>query len=90
MVDIAPPADDRTHDEPDDPGLPADLKALQALWRDRDMEYAKRNRALTYEQIEVIREGRRREAKFLPRQYVGRACQIANSWYPPEHGQGAL
>jgi hypothetical protein len=54
------------------------------------MEYAKRNRALTYEQIEVIREGRRREAKFLPRQYVGRACQIANSWYPPEHGQGAL
>ncbi len=94
---IEVPADDRMKDEPDDPGRPLDLAALEALWRERDLLYAKRPTGLKDSQIETIIEYRKREANELPVKISGklnpqriRAWALANCWYPPEHGQGQL
>ena len=90
----APPADDRDDNDEDAtaarPARPADLKALKAIWRDRDVLYAKRDKALTDDQIETVRVFRQDESNDIPVAQRARAWGLATSWYPPEHGQGTL
>lgn len=88
---IAPatPADDRADlDTAVEPGRPGNLKALIAIWRDRDVAYAKGTRALNVEQIAAIRLFRKKEAEDLPKAERARAWTLAHIWFPPQHGQG--
>ena len=89
-VPPAPPADDRQEvpGGPVEPGTPPTLSDLVAIWRDRDVQYAKATRALTEDQIEAIRAFRIKEVNDLPPALRARAWGIAKSWAPPQHGQG--
>jgi hypothetical protein len=83
------PADDRADlDSPMAPGRPGSLADLLAIWRDRDVQYAQSDRALTDEQVRSIRAGRTREVNDLPPAQRAKAWGIAKSWFPPQHGQG--
>lgn len=87
----APPADDRqSFDDDVEPGRPATLKDLVALWHDRDVQYAKATKALRDDQIETVREYRKKEVNDLDPSERAKAWGIAATWYPPTHGQGAL
>ena len=83
-------ADDRDQDNQDEPGRPKDLRALCALWIDRNVQYAQGAKALRPEQIEVIRRFREMEADDLPVEQRAKGWAIAHCWYPPEHGQGQV
>lgn len=72
-----------------DPGQPGTATALYVMWAERDARYASLDRALTVEQIDSIRGGRKREADMLrDRRERARAWARAATWYPPQHGQG--
>lgn len=87
----APPADDRaSFDDDVEPGRPATLSDLLALWRDRDVLYAESTKGLRDDQIDSIREYRKKEVNDLPPEQRAKAWGIAASWYPPQHGQGRI
>jgi hypothetical protein len=87
----APPADDRQDFDDDvEPGHPATLDDLRAIWRDRDVQYAKATTALRDAQIESVREYRKKEVNDLDPTERAKAWGIAATWYPPKHGQGIL
>ena len=81
-------ADDRDDLGDVKPGRPATLKDLVAFWRDRDVLYAKGSKALRPDQIQTIRDFRKKEVFDLPAHERAKAWTIANGWYPPQHGQG--
>jgi hypothetical protein len=81
-------ADDRNEAGGDDPGRPGTLRCLVAIWRDRDVMYAQRTRALLPDQVEAIREYRKKEVCELCPTERARAWAIAHTWFPPQHGQG--
>jgi len=71
------------------PGTPT-YQALVAMWAERDMRYAKADKPLSESAIDAIRAYRLDEVKDLDPRLQGRAAMRVSSWYPPEHGQGAL
>ncbi len=62
--------------------------ALILMWVDRDVLYARLPKALTDEQVMVIRQGRLREVNLLPAPERSRPWARASAWYPPQNGQG--
>lgn len=78
-------ADDREPGEA--PGTPS-ADALVALWRDRDVLYAKNPKALDAEQIEAIRTYRLKEVNELPVAIRGQVAMKVLTWAPPQPGQG--
>ena len=85
---FAPEADDRADLDPAvKPGRPT-LAALRALWRDRDVNYAKLTKALEWDQVVVIRAYRTKEVGDLVRDERARGWAAVKTWVPPQHGQG--
>lgn len=70
------------------PQRPATADALIAAWATRDDLYARKNLAMSDEVVAATRAARKAEVMFLPPEERARAWASANSWYPPEHGQG--
>lgn len=89
VVATIPQDDIPSASETADAGQPGTATALYVMWSERDARYASLDRALTPEQIDSIRLGRKREADLLrDRRERARAWARAATWYPPQHGQG--
>lgn len=69
-------------------GANPEYAALESLWRERDLSYAKSDRVVTDYQAECIRQFRIKEVNDLPVPQRAKAAMKVLAWYPPQHGQG--
>ncbi len=71
--------------ESDFPEVPVTAAELAVRWAQRDAEYAKMRPGLSPDAENAVREGRKREAIFLPRADRARMWRQAQAWVAPKH-----